>query len=472
MQSFSKVKKNIDLIFACQKSNYGLSFKGKIPWKCPEDLAFFKKTTLDGGKNAIIMGRKTFDSIGTVLPDRLSIVVTNNKELKSDNPDLIYLHTLFGAMIYASNRKDINKVFVIGGAQIFDMMLSRYRKYIGLIYANYIIGEENYTCDTFVSSSLAFFTSMSMFPSTTLTTAGYPFFYYTILTASNAAEYDYRRLLLKLINRGERRSNRTGVDTFSLFGQKLVFDISDRIPFLTSKKLAWKTMLGELLWFISGSTNNADLQKKGIHIWDGNSTRQYLDSIGLKDREEGDLGPVYGFNWRHFGANYVNCHTDYTCQGFDQLQSVVDLLKKDPNSRRILLSSWNPAVQHLMALPPCHVTAQWYVREGEHLDCQMYQRSADIALGVPFNIASYATLTYMLALVTGLKPGKFYYIMGDVHLYVNHVDAVKEQLDRIPFVFPRLMFTRKVESIDDFKEEDFKLVDYNHHPAIKMDMVV
>ena len=215
----------------------------------------------------------------------------------------------------------------------------------------------------------------------------------------------------------------------------------------------------------------------GVKIWEGNGSRAYLDKIGLTERAEGDLGPVYGFQWRHFGAKYVDCDTDYSGQGVDQLADVIHKLKNNPYDRRIIMSAWNPADLAKMALPPCHMFAQFYVSYKEEKDrgalsCVLYQRSCDMGLGVPFNLASYALLTIMIAHVCGLEPGEFIHTMGDAHVYVDHVDALKGQLERVPREFPTLKINRKVDDIDDFKFEDFELVGYDPHPSIKMNMSV
>jgi thymidylate synthase len=241
-------------------------------------------------------------------------------------------------------------------------------------------------------------------------------------------------------------------------------------------------VIGELLWFISGSTSSLPLAAAGIKIWDGNGSREYLDSVGLSHRVIGDLGPVYGFQWRHFGAEYVNAETDYAGKGVDQLAEVIHKLKHNPYDRRIILSAWNPKDLKLMALPPCHMFAQFYVSfpKGEigekgqgKLHCQLYQRSCDMGLGVPFNIASYALLTHMLAHVCDLIPGTFTHTMGDAHVYLDHVDALHVQLTREPKPFPELEITReKGGSIDGWKVEDFVIKGYEPHKGIPMKMSV
>jgi thymidylate synthase len=249
----------------------------------------------------------------------------------------------------------------------------------------------------------------------------------------------------------------------------------------------YKGVLEELLWFIKGSTNANELKEKGkfdknliqkiklifkgIKIWDGNSSREFLDKQGFFDREVGDLGPVYGFQWRHFGAKYIDMNTDYSNQGIDQLKEVIQKLKTNPDDRRIIMSAWNPMDIPNMALPPCHCFVQFYVSNSE-LSCMLYQRSGDVGLGVPFNIASYSLLTYMIAHVCDLKLGEFVHTIGDAHVYSNHIEGLEEQLKRTPKPFPTINIKRKVSKIDDFKFDDFELKDYNPDPAIKLDMAV
>lgn len=249
------------------------------------------------------------------------------------------------------------------------------------------------------------------------------------------------------------------------------FSLRNQFPLLTTKRVFWRAVAEELLWFIKGSTDARILQEKGIKIWDGNSTREFLDASGFKDRQVGDLGPVYGFQWRHFGAEYGTCDDDYSGKGIDQLKEIIERIRTNPNDRRIIMSAWNPVQIPQMALPPCHCLAQFYVADGE-LSCQLYQRSADMGLGVPFNIASYALLTYMIAHVTNLKPGDFIHTLGDTHVYLNHVEPLKAQLERKPRPFPQLKFKRQVASIDDFTFEDLEIVGYDPYPTIKMEMAV
>lgn len=283
---------------------------------------------------------------------------------------------------------------------------------------------------------------------------------------------------------------RTGTGTYSIFAPRpLKFALNKNgvpvYPLLTTKRVFHKAVLAELLWFVSGATSSLPLSEQGVKIWDGNGSREFLDSVGLSHRAVGDLGPVYGFQWRHFGADYVDASTDYTGQGVDQLADVIHKLQTNPYDRRIIMSAWNPKDLKIMALPPCHMFAQFYVsyprstagEGGEkpkgHLHCQLYQRSCDMGLGVPFNIASYALLTHMLAHVCDLVPGSLTHVMGDAHVYADHVEALRTQLEREPRDFPELEIKReKGGSIDGWKVEDFVVKGYEPHKTIAMKMSV
>ena len=250
------------------------------------------------------------------------------------------------------------------------------------------------------------------------------------------------------------------------------FDLSESFPMLTTKDVFWRGVAEELRWFVKGDTNAKHLSDAKIKIWDGNASREFLDGIGLTQREEWDLGPVYGFQWRHFGAQYKTMHDNYDGQGVDQIADIIRLLKNEPTSRRILMTAWNPSAIKEMALPPCHILAQFYVTADKKLSCQMYQRSCDLGLGVPFNISSYALLTCMLAQVCGLERGEFIHTLGDAHVYSNHVEPLKEQLQRVPHPFPYLKINPEINEITEFQFSDFRLVNYTHHPKIKMQMAV
>ncbi|CAM9780840.1 unnamed protein product [Scytosiphon promiscuus] len=288
----------------------------------------------------------------------------------------------------------------------------------------------------------------------------------------NEEEMQYLDLVRDILDNGVRRGDRTGTGTLSKFGVQMRFSLrEDRFPLLTTKRVFWRGVAEELLWFVAGCTNANVLKERGIHIWDGNGSREFLDGLGLTEREEGDLGPVYGFQWRHFGAEYTDMHADYTGKGVDQLAECINKIKTNPEDRRIVLSAWNPSDLGKMALPPCHMFCQFYVAEGE-LSCQMYQRSADMGLGVPFNIASYALLTRLVAKACGLRAGDFVHTIGDAHVYVNHVDALREQLRRKPRPFPTLSINTANTDIDSFEYKDFEVKGYVPYKTIRMKMAV
>jgi thymidylate synthase len=261
----------------------------------------------------------------------------------------------------------------------------------------------------------------------------------------------YLDLMQKVLNEGQKKSDRTGTGTLSIFGHQMEFDLSDGFPLVTTKKVHLKSIVHELIWFLQGSTNISYLKENGVSIWD-----EWAD-------EKGDLGPVYGAQWRSW--------PDGNNGTIDQIQNLIQGIKTNPDSRRHIVSAWNPALVDEMALPPCHSLFQFYVAN-EELSCQLYQRSADIFLGVPFNIASYALLTHMVAHVCNLKAGKFVHTFGDAHLYLNHLDQAKLQLSRDTKILPQLKLNSEIKNIFDFKFEDIEIINYESHPSISAPIAV
>ncbi len=272
-----------------------------------------------------------------------------------------------------------------------------------------------------------------------------------LIVSANIYMQQYLNLLSRVLNEGTTKTDRTGTGTISVFGHQSRFDLSESFPMLTTKKLHLKSIIYELLWFLKGSTNVKYLQDNGVRIWNEWA------------KEDGELGPIYGYQWRSW--------PDYRGGNIDQIKEVINSIKTNPDSRRHLVSAWNVAQIDDMQLPPCHILFQFYVADGK-LSCQLYQRSADIFLGVPFNIASYALLTMMVAQVTGLQPGEFVHTLGDAHIYLNHIEQVKLQLERQPKALPKMEINKNVTSIDDFVFEDFTLSGYEPHPHIKGDIAV
>ena len=285
-------------------------------------------------------------------------------------------------------------------------------------------------------------------------------------------EKQYLRLISDIVSEGTLEKGRNG-NTYAVFGSSMHFSLKDnKIPILTTKKVAWKTCLRELLWIMKGQTSNEKLLEKNVKIWSANASRSFLDSRGLEHLQENDLGPVYGHQWRHFNAKYTNCDDDYTNKGVDQLQYIIDNLKNPEtrNSRRLVMSAWNPCQLNEMALPPCHVLAQFNVCGGNKLSCALYQRSGDVGLGVPFNIASYSFLTHILAKHCDLEADQFIYNLGNAHIYDDHVESLREQCQRECFEFPTIKINKKHDNINDYEENDIEIHNYLCHNTLKMKM--
>jgi thymidylate synthase len=277
----------------------------------------------------------------------------------------------------------------------------------------------------------------------------------------------YHDLLRLILERGRERTDRTGTGTRGIFGHQMRFDLREGFPLVTTKKLHLKSIIVELLWFLRGDTHVKALQDAGVRIWNEWATAEQTARFG---RAEGDLGPIYGHQWRNFGAT-LREDGSYAPDGVDQIARLLRELDQNPSSRRLIVTGWNPHEADRVALPPCHTLFQFYVQDGE-LSCQLYQRSADVFLGVPFNIASYALLTMMIAHVKGLRPGEFVHTLGDAHLYSNHIEQAKLQLTREPRPLPRMRITRTTSDLFELKYEDFVLEGYDPHPHIAAEVSV
>ena len=466
-----------------------------------KDMRNFQKITTDsypeGDYNILIMGYNTWKSIPAdrvPLKNRMNIVLTRNHVItESDNvKSFKELHDAF----QWSQENETGKVFVIGGSHIFNecckgeylsnldqIYLTRFdnnyhprnstQSFPIKLFQDMILVHQsdkmNEICErphlekpkSFLAEYLAEQASKSV-----------SFTFDTFQKAENVNhdEIQYLDLLNKICSEGVETQSRNSL-VYSLFGERMIYDLQKGFPLLTTKTVGYKTILRELLWFIRGQTSNKELNDKNVRIWDQNSTREFLDSRGL-DYEEGDLGPVYGFQWRHSGAEYETCETDYSGKGKDQLKEVIQLIKEDPGSRRIIMSAWNANDIDKMALPPCHVMCQFHVNQKEgQLDCQLYQRSGDMFLGVPFNIASYAFLTHIICKLTGYKAGRLIHVLGDAHIYESHMNAVKEQIKRVPYEFPELIVSDDLTDIDDIKEEYFTMNNYKSWPKITAPMI-
>jgi thymidylate synthase/dihydrofolate reductase len=452
-----------------------------------KDLEFFKEITKNEDGNVILMGRKTWESLGSKpLSGRINIILTN-KTQKSNKKNVFFMNIDQFTSYYNKNQNNKPNVFIIGGSHIYNLFLNHQTLFPQKIYLTHVELDkknpnQNPNASVFFDCLSDNYKLISVSQKYFENDYKFRFLQYQY-TNKKSEEYKYNELLKSIIKNGSVKPDRTGVGTLSTFGQQLHFDISSCVPLLTSKRVAWKSCIEELLWFLRGDTNASILQNKKVKIWDGNSSRAFLDSRGLYDYPNGVLGPVYGWQWRFFGADY---HPDFSntnnikrnsIGGFDQIEFVVNELKSNPHSRRILVSAWNPSDLHKMALPPCHYSFQFYVREvnkQKYLDCHFIMRSTDTTLGLPFNLFSYTVLSYIIALKVNMKPGRLIYTGSDVHIYKNHNFQVISQLQRNFRPLPKLILNPQIrdKQFYEITIDDFDIVGYFPHPSIKMDMAV
>ena len=464
---------NFSIIVAID-SNGGIAREGNIPWTLRSDMKFFRDTTTGKNKNAIIMGRKTYQSIPSQhrpLPNRFNIVVSRTWK-QEDFPGVSICPSFVEALAMLGNTpRRYNEIFLVGGEMLYNEAIKDYLYLCNKIYVTRL--KMDYECDQFFpwSSISHLVVEGKMFLDIQKTR---DYNRYFLEPDDSHEEYHYLNALRYIADNGESRPDRTGIGTKSIFGATMTFDISERLPVITTKRVSFDNILRELLFFVSGKTNTKVLEEQGVNIWKGNTSRSFLDSKEL-EYEEGDMGPGYGFQWRHWGADYDGCDESYHEKGIDQLKHLIEQIKENPHSRRHILSAWNVTQLEEMALPPCHLLAQFYVSgDRKYLDCQLYQRSADMFLGVPYNITSYSLLTCMIAHLTGLKPRKFSHVLGDAHIYNNHIEQAYKQLGRVPRPFPTLRFRRgaKIHEIDQFDFDSFVLEGYTSWPIISAPMAI
>lgn len=448
----------INIIFAVdRKNNFCSSDRVSLPWnRCEEDMNYFKTVTTSYKNSAVIMGKKTFESLGhKPLKDRVNIVVSKSLMNTPPYPQNVSLTSSLDEAINEAKKLDCPNIFIIGGISLIDEALQRYD--LNSVYINVI----NVECEYGEKYNYKLPNNLSLFEERHEEECS--FYVYRRKTG----EEEYINLVKDVLTNGESRDDRTGVGTIGLFGKHFTMDISNSFPLLTSKRVWWKGVLEELLFFISGSTDTKILEEKGVNIWKGNTSREFLDKRGLHNLKEGEYGKSYGYQWRKFGDK------------IDQLQTLIDGIKNDPFSRRHYMTAWNPLELDNIPLPACHLSCQFYVsNDNKKLSCQVYMRSCDVFLGLPFNIASYACLTYMICHLTNLQPHTLSFCLGDTHIYKNHIQQCQEMIQRPLRSFPKLTIKggeagkRKVENIEDFKAEDFEIVGYNPHPTIKAEMAV
>lgn len=439
-----------------------------------EDLQHFRKLTTG---NIVVMGHETWKSLPDAarpLKNRVNIVLSRTVKKKDIQGTMF---TNVDGLLKLKLPQD-KKVFVIGGAEIYGTLM--YAGFITNMILTYVpgLGEQSHTFD--IPSNFRLH-GVSEALQSVKHEKPYRILYYNKVSDIHE-EYKYLNHFRSLLV-GHRKTDRTGTGTLSKFGNQLTFDISNgTLPLITTKRLPFKSIVEELLWICRGDTDAKILQQKGIKIWDGNSSREFLDNRGLQHYPPGVIGPAYGFLWRHFGSKYSPKYSDTSkydmnlLGGVDQLQKVEDLLRNDPFSRRIIISAWNPSQEHLAALPPCHLLVQFSVTEqnGEkHLSCMFTMRSSD-SLAVSWNISFYTILTFILAEKCNMKAKNIIYSSGDAHVYLNHVDAIKEQISRNPRPFPKVLLGDSIKNKDwsEMTVDDFKLVGYFPHPNITMKMAI
>lgn len=457
-------------IIVAVDSHGGIAKDGCIPWHSNEDMRFFRETTIGKKRNAVIMGRITYESIPKEhrpLVGRHCVVITRTWK-QEDHPEISIYTTLVEALAGLGNSlNSYDEIFVAGGEQIYKEVLRDFLYLCKRIYVTRF--KANYNCDQFFSYDSIKDLDYASDPVKTRDYVRYIF-----APKVSHDEYSYLSVVEKVKEQGEPKPDRSGIGTKSLFGMRMEFDISERLPLLTTKKVSFANIVKELLFFVSGKTDTKILEQQGVNIWKGHTSKEFLQKNNL-EWDEGDMGPLYSHQWRHWGAEYEGANQDYREKGIDQLQLLIDNIRNDPHSRRHILSAWNPSQLNQMSLPPCHVMAQFYVSSDRRsLDCQLYQRSGDLFLGVPYNIASYAILTYMIGHITGLRPRRLIHIIGDAHIYVNHSEQVNRQLKRTPRPFPKLSFrdSTRLHEIDDFTFNSFILEGYNPWPVIQGDIAI
>lgn len=459
----------IKIILAIDRDgNYGVD--NSLPWgndisKLSGDMKLFKEITTSGdNKNAVIMGKNTWLSIRKPLENRYNIVVSKTMKDKKDVADTVFVESLTEALLFISRKKillGIGSVFIIGGSALWQEALNR--KLVSEIYLSTF--KESYVgLQKFNIHSDKRFNKDFKRMETIINNKYVESVKYEVIVKE---ELLFLKTIEKIINKGVYRMDRSGVGTYSLFGKSFKYDIRNyRLPLFTHRKVFIRGIIEELLFFVSGHTNTKELEHKGVNIWKGHTSREYLDKVGLGNLPEGSYGPSYGFQLRHWGAKFKGDDVDYTNCGVDQLEYVVNLLK-DKNSRysrRIVFSYWNPDVLKEVPLPSCHVLYNFFVDPStDELSVSFYQRSNDFALAAVFNVVSASILTFMLCSITGLKPGRCIHHIGDLHLYSNQIKSVLEFAGNTPNIAFSFINIRNnsYSSLDEFKTDDFEVVLYN-----------
>ena len=485
-------------------STFGISKNNIIPWKIKEDMNFFqdvtRRTYVPDEQNVVIMGKSTWKALPDSyrgLRDRINIVVSSSmttNELNTDNKTKTesYLVKSLSDAFGLCDTLQPGKVFIGGGSQIYKDVLENYS--IDEIYITHI--NKNYECDNLfpidaynkvinnykIHSSHEFKVNdeNSKENSKENITVKFTKFYRDQLPSQfnqNPEESQYVNLMDQIIRTGDFRKTRNA-NTWSVFGKTLEYDLANGFPILTTKRVFFRGIFEELMFFLKGDTNTKILSDKNVKIWEPNTTREFLDSVGLQKYEQYDMGPMYGYQWRHFNVPYEGMNADYANKGFDQINYCLNLLKTDPYSRRIIMTTFNPAQAKEGCLYPCHsIVLQWYVEKNNRLSLNCYNRSQDYICGNPFNMSMAALLIHLFCEVlnndhtTKFLPGRLIMNLGDTHIYEDHYSEGIRQILRDPYEFPQLIFKRKVKDIGDFTYDDVVLANYVSYPNLNVKMV-
>ena len=488
------------IVAYCNKN--GIGFNNDIPWKIVDDLKHFKSITSSNKqsnkKNILIMGRNTWESIPVKfrpLNGRYNFVLSSKKEF-IDSDKIDYIGTSFEETLkYIENvndkyreNSDINninfidsEIFVIGGDFLYNYVMENHVNKIDKLYVTEIY--KSVECDKFfpkINTELFKIQDVSKFKEEN--EIYFRYFTYnkreTNIFYNNYEEEQYKNLIKNILTEGLKREDRTGTGTLSLFAPySMKYNLEDTFPLCTLKRGFFRAVFEELLLYIRGQTDNNILKDKKIHIWDGNTTREFLDTRGLTHLPEGDMGETYGFNMRHYGGTYIDCKTEYDKNnGFDQLEYVINEIKNNPHSRRILINLWNPKTTCNAALPSCLHQYQFYVdTEKKTLSVQIYLRSSDVFLANNWNVCTGALFVYLLCNLKDidLTPGDLTMVCGDAHIYKNHIELAEKMIERESFPYPKLVVLKKKNRIEDFVYEDIKLIGYKSHPNdLKGEMAV
>jgi dihydrofolate reductase/thymidylate synthase len=482
-------------LIVCTDNNYGIGKNNDIPWSFTKDLQYFKKMSigenLNNKYNVVIMGNNTYKSIPSKyrpLEKRINIALstsntpTNNnllEDIEYIKNNIIYFNNVNYILLYLDKIKNyINDCFIIGGSKIYDIFLNL--KLINTIYLTQI-NNKSYECDIFFNFEsykkqfeIKYSDKYIDFDKKSKNCYILLNYEYSYI---NKEENKFIKTINKILNKGVYNLDRSGVGTLSIFGKSFTYDIRNyRLPLFTHRKVFLRGIVEELLFFVSGKTDTKILEEKKVNIWRGHTSREFLDSRGLQQYKEGSYGPSYGFQLRHFNADFIDDETYYTGKGFDQLEDVINQIKTNPTSRRILFTYWNPSALNKVPLPSCHILYQFHVNiDTNELSCSFYQRSNDYMLAGVYNICSASILVFMLCHLTGYKPGKIIHNIGNIHIYMNQIEVVKTIIQNKPYNFPLLFIEDpkdEIKKIEDFKYNHFKLLFYNSHKKYNISMAI